>query len=133
MNGITISPFGSTSQFDNYNTDAELTEFEMEAISYIKQTFLDNGEAFDVLRFCRRSQDYLTILSPNDIDFCRIKVTSRSIWFSVNGLRLSEALKNDIRFEGVKKTSVHWKVKLNCIEDFKDNSDLILESYVSIK
>lgn len=133
MNGIEISPFGSKSQFDNYNSDAELTELETTALSHIRNTFIQASEDFDVLRFRRRSQDYLTIISPNDDDFCRIKVTSRSIWFSVHGLTLPEHIKSDSRFDGVKKTLVHWKVKLSSVEDFIDNSDLILASYTSSK
>lgn len=133
MNGIELSPLGSKTQFDNYNSDAELSELEMIALYHIKAAFAKASEDFDVLRFRRRSQDYLTVISPNDDDFCRIKVTSRSIWFSVHGLTLPESFKSDARFDGVKKTLVHWKVKLKSIDDFIDNSDLILASYLSTK
>ena len=130
MNGVEISPLGIKAQFDNYNTDAELTELEKEALKYIKAYFVENGADFDSLRFCRRSENYLSVIAPTDTDFCRLKVSERSVWYSVHGARLSEPLRNDSRFDGVKKSLLHWKVKLKSPADFKDNSDLILESYL---
>ena len=133
MNGVSISPQGFQSQFDNYNTDAILTDYEKKALSYIEEAFEENGLPFSELRICRRSDSYLSVITLNDMDFLRIKASERSIWFSIHGLQLSPELKADSRFDGVKKTLIHWKVKLKDIEDFKDNTDLIIESYLSIR
>ena len=133
MNGIYISPYGCSSQFDNYNKDADLTELESQALEYIKIAFTNLNIDFNELRFRRRSDSYLTILAPNDIDFCRLKVSERSTWFSVHGMHLSEPLKSDPRFNGAKKNTLHWKVKLNDVTDFINNSDLIVQSYLSLK
>ena len=102
MNGVYISPFGCGSQFDRYNQDAELTEFENIALDYIKSAFSAADLNFEELRFRRRSDNYLTILSPNDNDFCRLKVSERSVWYSITGAYLPSDLKNDPRFDGVK-------------------------------
>ena len=133
MNGISIFPNGIHSQFDNYNKDSDLTELEKQALSYIKQEFEENDIDFNTLSFRRRSEDYLTILAYNEYDFCRLKVTERSIWFSINGIILPNSIKNDPRFDGVKKSLIHWKIKLPNIESIKDNADLILESYLALK
>lgn len=133
MNGVSISPQGFQSQFDSYDSDAILTEYEKKALSYIEEAFEENGLPFSELRFRRRSDSYLSVLALNDMDFLRIKASERSVWFSVHGLHLSPELKSDARFDGVKKTLIHWKVKLKDVDDLKDNTDLIIESYLSIR
>ncbi|MBR0141893.1 MAG: hypothetical protein IJM19_06575 [Ruminococcus sp.] len=130
---ITISLDGVKSEFDGYDSDAVLTSIETKAIEYIKREFEKREINFDEIRFRRRSKDYLTLLAPNDFDFCRIKVGERSVWFSVHGLNLPKEIKNDERFDKVKKTLIHWKVKLGSIDEFLENSDLIAESYISIR
>lgn len=130
---IEITPYGVKSEIDNYNTDAVMTELEKEAIGYIKREFKKRNIDFGEIRLRRRSKAYLTLLAPNDYDFCRIKAGKQSVWFSVHGFNLPENIKNDSRFDNAKKTLLHWKIKLSSIDDFKDNSDLISESYLSIK
>lgn len=130
---IRISVDGVTSEFDNYNTDAVLTELEDTAIKYIRNEFIKRNLDFDCIRFRRRSKDYLTLLAPNDFDFCRIKSTERATWFSIHGLNLPKPIQDDERFGDTKKTLIHWKVKLGNVEDFATNSDLIAESFISIQ
>lgn len=134
---ITISFDGSKvkleSQFDNYDKPALLNANEEKAIGYIKDEFLKKGINFDEIQFRRRSQSYLTLLSPNNFDFCRIKVGIKSVWFSILTKPLSEKIKADHRFDSVKnRQTLHWKIKLESIDDFKNNSDLIVESYIVI-
>lgn len=133
MNGVIFSAGKVQGQFDNYNTPAELTDLEHEALSFIKVAFSEAGEDFNALRFCRRSQNYLTILSPNDNDFCRIKVSDRSVWLSINGKILPKELQSDPRLDDVQKNLIHWKVKLSSISEFKNYSDLILADYLATK
>lgn len=130
---IKISIHGIESQFDNYDADAIPTELESIALEAIGSEFKKRGLDFGEIRFRRRSDKYLTLLAPNDFDFCRIKVGERSVWFSVHGIKLPAEIKNDSRFDGVKKTLVHWKVSLKNVSDFQHNSDLIAESYLSIR
>lgn len=132
MKGTVISKDGITGAFENYNTPAELTEEEKTAIDYIKATFDNNSIDFSQIKLCRRSENYLSLVALNDMDFCRIKVGKRSCWFSIHGLQLPDSIKQDKRFETVNKKLVHWKISLSDVSDFKNNSDLILESYLSL-
>lgn len=130
---IIISSDGEISSLDSYDMPAELTVYEKKAVFHIYNAFTESGIDFDDMRFRRRSCSYLTMLAPNGNDFCRIMASERTAWFSVDVWRLSDKIKSDSRFDDVKKRTIrHWKVKLNCIDDFKDNSDLIVESYKSI-
>lgn len=133
MNGVEITNGSIKGQFDSYNIPAELTELESRALLYVKESFDKAGEDFDLLKFRRRSQDYLSILSPDDNDFFRIKATSRSVWFSVNGKILPKELQLDDRFNDVKKSLIHWKVKLNDISDLKIYADIILAAFTATK
>lgn len=130
---IKISIHGVEGEFDNYNTDAVLTELEEKAVRYIRDEFVARNIDFECIRFRRRSKDYLTLLAPNDFDFCRIKTTERVTWFTIHGLHLPKSIQDDIRFGDTKKTLIHWKVKLDNVEDFATNSDLVVESFLSIK
>ncbi len=130
---IKISVDGVTSEFDNYNIDAVLTELEKKAVSFIKNEFITRNIDFECIRFRRRCKDYLTLLAPNDFDFCRIKTTERVTWFTIHGLNLPKHIQNDERFNDTKKNLVHWKVRLDNVGDFETNSDLIAESFVSIR
>lgn len=130
---IKITLEGVTSEFDNYNTDAELTVVEEQAIQFVQKEFEKRNIDFECIRFRRRSKDYLTLLAPNDFDFCRIKATERAAWFSVHGLKLPKPIQDDERFNGVKKSLIHWKVRLNSVADYESNSDLIAESFLSIR
>lgn len=133
MKGTVISPSNCTGQFDSYDKPADLTELEVEALNIIESEFEKNNENFTALRFVRRSQDYLTILSPNNFDFCRIKVTSRSVWFSINGKLLPPRLQDDARFAEVNKKLIHWKLKLVDVSEFEAVSDLIFADYIGAK
>lgn len=117
-----------------YDEKPTLTPLESKALEYIKATFEANGIEFSkAVRLRRRSQSYLTLISPNDDDFCRIKVGTRSVWFSVDAWMLNEEKTEDSRFDKVKdRYEQYWKVNLNCIEDFATNSDLILATYQSL-
>lgn len=126
--------FENINNSKNHDLKAILTSSENEAVKYIKDAFIENGIDFDkVIRFRRRSKEYLTLVAPDDNDFCRIKIGVISIWFSVDSCKLSEDKRKDLRFSNVKNRNTrHWKVPLNCLEDFRTNSDLILATYKSL-
>lgn len=111
-----------------------LTALEYKALQYIREIFEKDGINFDKAVRCLRTCDqYLTLYSPNHVDFCRIKVGIRSVWFSVDACRLDKNKKDDVRFNNMNNRNVrHWKVQLESIEDFKTNSDLILATYKSM-
>lgn len=119
--------------FGNYNTDAELTDLEKNAIYIISSKFEEFSVDFSKIRICRRSENYLSLVADNEFDFCRIKAGIRSNWFSIHGLNLPDNLKNDSRLNECNKKLVHWKVKISTIDELNDYADLILESYLSIK
>lgn len=123
-----------SSSLDNYDQPADLSMLEKQVALYIKRAFQKNNIDFDKsIRFRRRSQSYLTLIAPNDIDFCRIKAGLKSVWFSVDSWSLNEEKKNDARFNNVKNRKIrYWKVELNCIEDFENNADLIVDTYKSL-
>lgn len=123
-----------STDFDNYNKPTDLTILEAVAVDYIKEEFEKSGIDFSkAVRFRRRSENYLTLIAPNDVDFCRIKAGSIAIWFSVDAWRLDEDKKSDPRFSGVKNRNTrHWKVYLNRIYDFETNSDLIVDTYKAL-
>lgn len=116
--------------YKDYHTPAELTTNEKYALKLIKNEFEKEGIDFSQIRFRRRSDSYLTLLSPDGTDFCRIKAGIQAFWFSVDCWRMET---DDVRFKNVKNKNMrHWKVQLNCIEDFGANADLIVECYKSI-
>lgn len=120
--------------FARYDQPAELQILEKQAALYIKSAFLKNGIDFDrAVRFRRRSQSYLSLIAPNNIDFCRIKVGVKAIWFSVDAWSLDTEKLNDLRFNNVKNRATrHWKVELDRIEDFESNADLIIDTYKAL-
>ena len=121
------------SSIDKYNDEVELTGLEKKAIEIIKNAFEEQSIPFNV-SFRRRSKDYLTLLiydSQSDYynDFCRIKAGIQSTWLSLDIGRASK-LAEDIRFSNVAhKERRHWKVNLNCVEDFEEVADLIIADY----
>lgn len=121
------------SSIDAYNDDAELTKLEKKAIKIIKTAFDENDVPFNI-SFRRRSKDYLTLLIHDPErdyynDFCRIKAGTQSTWVSLDVDKVSN-LAEDIRFVNVvHKECRHWKIKLNCIDDFEKITDLIIADY----
>lgn len=128
--------FTFKSSFDKYYKDAELTEYEEEAIEIIKSVFEKENVSFDRISFRRRSVSYLSFIIDNENykDFCRIKVGSRSVWVSLDMWNEKrEELEKDVRFSNVtNKNQRHWKVNLNNIDDFESISELILAVYQAI-
>lgn len=143
MNGIAIGfdyekgEIISKSQFDKYNEDAELTELENQAVKIIKSAFEKETLPFDKIKFRRHSQSYLSlfIFDPKinqDTDFCRIKAGVKSIWISLDMWRAKD-YQDDMCLSAVtNKNQRHWKVKLNCIDDFENITDLIINVFKSI-
>lgn len=123
----------SKSELDNYDKDAELSAYEEQAISIIKTSFENEHLPFELIAFRRRSENYLTLLLPNNNDFCRIKAGSRSTWISLDMLHSDELLRKDIRFSDVKnRRQRHWKINLSSIQEFEKVTDLIIAVYKSI-
>lgn len=110
---IISSPFDSDGEI-------ELTDLEKEAVSYI-QKFC--GE----IDIDLRSDSYLTICNKSGNDFCRIKVTPRTKWFSLD--MSGTGFEDDQRLESVtNKNQRHWKIKLNSVDELEKYADIIQAS-----
>lgn len=118
-----------TSEFDKRNQEPELSEYEKQALSIIKTGFEKEQLSFDNVSLRRYSDNYLTLISPNNNDFCRIKAGQKSAWISLDVWNNKE-IQNDDRFLEFKKRSQrHWKINLPSISEFYKVTDLIISVY----
>ena len=101
---------------DRYDTEVEPTEIEAEALKHIINVT-------GAVHLYDRSGDYLTICNDSDVDFCRLKATPRSLWFSLD---VPDEFKNDERLASVpNKNQRHWKIKLKSIDEIGNYADII--------
>lgn len=99
-----------------HETEVEPTDMEAEALAYI---IYEVGE----VKLYQRSDAYLTICNEGGNDFCRLKVTDRTKWISID---VPQEFYDDPRLENVpNKNQRHWKIKLNRIDDIALYSDII--------
>lgn len=109
------------SMTSRYLTEVEPTELEAEALNLICSA-LDTS-----VKLYRRSDAYLTICNEEGNDFCRLKVSERAKWFSLDMDK--SMFREDQRLECVQnKNQRHWKIKLKGVEDISLYSDIIKES-----
>ena len=115
-----------TSSFDH--GDVVLTSEESAAVSAI---FSAAGPLAASLHCERRSDAYLSIVGPEyGDDFCRLKATARSLWFSLD--LTARDVSGDPRLSCVKnKRQRHWKIPLDSIDDIAAYGDLVLLSLES--
>ena len=129
FDGVNVS---ITSSFDRYKEPVILSENEKYALKIIEKAFIDSGIDFDSIHLERRTNNYLTIVSSSDNDFCRIKIGLRSKWISLDLHLCDDAIKNDKRLSDVEnKNQIHWKIPLKTIEDLQNYSDIIVASFKS--
>ena len=108
--------FFYTSATDRYDTEVEPTELEAQALEHIIPIT-------GAVKLYQRSDSYLTICNEGGNDFCRLKVTPRTMWFSLD---MPFAYYEDPRLEHVpNKNQRHWKIKLSSIDDIDLYSDII--------
>ena len=125
-------PFVS-SQFDNYDKDAELTEYEEKAVSYIKKQFEKENIPFDTILFRRRSKNYLSLVTPTNNDFCRIKAGPKSAWYSLDMWGCAKELQEHTYFSDVtNKNQRHWKLNLKSIDEFESAAEVICFIYQNL-
>lgn len=101
-------------------TEVEVTELESEAVKIIADIIGD-------VELERRTDSYLTVLNQEGNDFCRLKITERTMWFSFDmNPDIMPQYVSDPRLDSVKnKNQRHWKVKLSCVDELKDYMDII--------
>ena len=118
--------YSVSSKMDAYTAEASLTEMEAEAVGTIIDAV---GSLADQLRFCRRTDSYLSVVGPEyGDDFLRIKATPRALWFSLDMWGV-DGYADDPRFSEVKnKKQRHWKVKLRALDDLGLYADVIKAS-----
>lgn len=99
-------------------TFEELDPIEQDAVSYILKA------VDDPIKFCLRSNSYLTICNESGNDFCRLKATPRTLWFSLDVS--NTGCEGDERLAFVQnKNQRHWKITLNDIEELEEYADII--------
>lgn len=102
--------------------DVLLTPLEEQAVSLIYESVKDLPYT---LHCERRSSSYLSIVGPRyGDDFCKLKATSKSLWFSL--ALWSCGVEKDPRLDCVaNKNQRHWKIPLSDVSDILQYSDLI--------
>lgn len=118
-NGVRI-----TSDTEKYKNEVKLSPEEAQAVNAVVQGCTSEG----IEAHCeRRTDSYLSIVGETyGEDFCRIKVSQRACWFSVD---MPAQYTNDERFTSVKNRNVrHWKISLTSISDIEKYIDIIVAS-----
>lgn len=118
---------------DSYNEPTVLSDNEQAAIAIVKAAFEQANLRFDIIDMCHRSTDYLTLLTPDGVDFCRIKAGARSTWISLDMWTYKGSAKDDTRFDSyANKKNRHWQINLRCIDDIASVADLIVAVFADI-
>jgi len=106
-----------------------LTNDESEAVNIISASLSD--VLSEAIHLERRTDAYLTLVVCEYCDFCRLKISQRSKWFSVATWpkNPSELIESGWPEPVNDKKQCHWKYKLVSVDDLKNYSDLILQSY----
>ena len=119
--------------YNSYNRRHEpvvSSNFEIEAMQIIEKIITDAGLDFNKIHLERRSDNYLSLVIGEHYDFCRIKVTARTTWFSLDLLGCVSKLSNDVKLSDVKnKNQRHWKIPLNEVDDLINYSDYVIMSF----
>lgn len=119
------------SDINKRNQSVLLSEYEQEFLNTIFE-ILDNAEFdIDIIYLERRTNNYLSLVINNDIDFLRVKITDRTKWFSLDmwWSNKGEYDKDERISSDVNKKQRHWKFKFNCFDDIVSYQDLICNSY----
>lgn len=130
--GKDITTLSENSFFDllsselDYHAPAKSSDDEAAALQIIEAAIGTNCTVE------QRSANYLTVLAPNGVDFCRIKFGAHSSWFSLDLWHCSDEVKNDPRLSDVKnKNQRHWKISVDNVSSLEEYADLISASYRS--
>lgn len=112
----------------NYDDPVVFTQNEQRMIDLLAKCFKSVNLSFSEIKVQRRTESYLTFLDKNGSDFLRIKAGVSSTWFSIDGCRLNDSLKEDPRFDIVAKKNIrHWKIPLKSIDDITNYVDIIIK------
>ena len=114
-----------TSEFSKRQFPIEMTKEEQMAYLIIESSV--NQSVIPE----KRSDNYITLLTKNGFDFCRIKFTQRTAWFSLDMWSCPSQVQNDQRLSNVKnKKQRHWKIIVSSPEDVSLYGDIIYNSYI---
>lgn len=75
---------------------AQLSSSEADAVDIIKAEFERKAISFNNISIERRAQAYISLVTPNGNDFCRIMAGERSAWVSLDTWHCDDDVKNDI-------------------------------------
>lgn len=111
---------------DRVQGSVTLNQYEFDALSIIKKSLSDDAD----VRLERRTDNYLTLVTGECGDFCRMKMSERAKWISLDLWNAPDEIKKDDRLQIVKnKNQRHWKILLSCIDDIEQYSDFIKIAY----
>ncbi len=107
-------------------TERDADETEDNAIKIIRSFFQENTP----IEIEHRSKSYTSLINDQKNDFCRLKITDKTKWITLDMWGVSEQIQSDIRLQDVKnKNQRHWKIPLSNINDLNQISDIIIASY----
>lgn len=107
-----------------------LNQHEAAALSIIKEALPDSAD----IRVERRTDSYLTLITGEYGDFCRLKATDRAKWVSLDLWNAADEIKKDDRLEIVKnRKQRHWKIPLSCVAELEQYSCFINAAYCANK
>lgn len=115
----------------------EITSYEKEAMDIIQKILVSANMNIDQLGLQRRTSNYLTVVTDErqDMgrDFCRLKITNKAKWFSLDMWGLSDEIQNNVLLQNVKnKNQRHWKIPLSEVNDLYQYSEIISKSYENV-
>lgn len=117
---------GCRCSFDRTKEPVLLNQYEATALSIIKESLPESAD----VRVERRTDSYLTLITGEYGDFCRLKATDRAKWVSLDLWNAADEIKKDGRLQIVKNQNQrHWKIPLSCVGDLERYSVFIVAAY----
>lgn len=121
---------GCRCSFDRAKEPVVLNQHEAAALSIIKESLPESAD----VRVERRTDSYLTLITGEYGDFCRLKATDRAKWVSLDLWNAADEIKKDDRLQIVKNQNQrHWKIPLSCVADLEQYSFFINAAYSANK
>lgn len=121
---------GCRCSFDRAKEPVVLNRHEAAALSIIRESLPESAD----VRVERRTDGYLTLITGEYGDFCRLKATDRAKWVSLDLWGATDEIKNDDRLQIVKNQNQrHWKIPLSCVADLEKYSIFINVAYSANK
>lgn len=107
-----------------------VTDYEAETIALIRSIIANAGLDSSAVHVDRRAEQYLTLFVREWSDFCRIKITDRTKWFSLDMCVVPQNIKEQETLSIVNnKNQRHWKIPLSSIKDIENYAEFVIASF----